>query len=177
MFVLYILVILLNHLASIYAKNKAEKLLNYPYIPLPDIIQENLPTINTHVPDCVLVIICLYVCIFVSECNDFYINVHCLLYSLFIRPIFVCATTLPTCMPPPSKKQSYYTKLFLSTHDLMFSGHTCMFIFLGKIIGGYIGMIIQYLFPILLVMSRQHYTIDVLVSMLVYNYFSHNHIY
>jgi hypothetical protein len=74
-------------------------------------------------------------------------------------------------MSKPNKKETYYKKLFLSTHDLMFSGHTCIFMFFGKIIGGHIGIIIGYLTPVLLVMARQHYTIDILVSMIVYNYF------
>jgi len=67
---------------------------------------------------------------------------------------------------------SFYSKLFLSTHDLMFSGHTCFFIFFGKIINGYIGCFIQYFLPIVLIMSRQHYSIDIMVSFFVYNYFN-----
>ena len=73
-------------------------------------------------------------------------------------------------MPKQNIKMTYYAKIFLSTHDLMYSGHTCIFSFLGKIIGGYIGILVQFIFPILLVMSRQHYTIDILVSVLMYNF-------
>ena len=67
------------------------------------------------------------------------------------------------------------------THDLMYSGHTIVFIFLGKMIEDdyysniflYIsGNIIQYIFPISLILSRQHYTIDVVVAMITYNFFN-----
>ena len=67
--------------------------------------------------------------------------------SLAIRPIFNSATILPSCMTSSKTNQSIYSKLFLSTHDLIFSGHTCFFLFFGKIINGYIGIIIQYILP------------------------------
>jgi len=38
----------------------------------------------------------------------------------------------------------------------------------------YIGNIIQYLFPITLITSRQHYTIDVLIAMVIYRFFMFN---
>ena len=72
-------------------------------------------------------------------------------------------------MPKP-KKVSLYDDLFLSTHDLMFSGHTCFFIFMSKIINEPIGYIIGYILPISLIMSKVHYSIDVFVSMFIYNY-------
>ena len=97
-----------------------------------------------------------------------------------MRPIFVIMTTLPTCMMEKKRtdgeqdphEQDLYSKFFLSSHDLMFSGHTCLFMFFGNIIGGYPGYFIQYLLPISLVMSKQHYSIDVLTSFFVYNYFN-----
>jgi hypothetical protein len=63
---------------------------------------------------------------------------------------------------PPS---TIYSKLFLSTHDLMFSGHAIIFIGIGQI---WNNITIQVVGPLLLVLARQHYTIDVCVSGLVY---------
>ena len=93
-----------------------------------------------------------------------------LLFTFSIRPFFCCLTILPACMPKQEDKISLYDKFFLSTHDLMFSGHTCFFIFMGKIIGGYTEYFIGYILPITLVMSKIHYSIDIFVSMFVYNY-------
>ena len=52
----------------------------------------------------------------------------------------------------------------------MFSGHTCSFLFMGKIINGNIGYILGYILPITLIMAKVHYSIDILVSIFVYNY-------
>ena len=169
--VAFVVVICVNKCASIYAKARAESLLEKPYVALPDIIHSISPRINCHIPDYVLLTLLVY-CVVYGKFNGVDLNlVNALLDSLFLRPIFVVGTTLPTCMLKPNKKETYYTKLFLSTHDLMFSGHTCIFMFFGKIIGGNIGIVVQYMMPVLLVMARQHYTIDILVSMIVYNYF------
>ena len=106
--------------------------------------------------------------------NDNFIIVNeqlfVLLTALSIRSFFCCLTILPASCIPIHKCSSSYDKLFLSTHDLMFSGHTCFFIFMGKIINGYTGYIIGYILPITLVMSKIHYSIDIFVSMFVYNY-------
>ena len=55
----------LNTISSFYVKKKAEKLLNEPYKPLPDILHSILPKINTLIPDYFLFLsICL---IFISN--------------------------------------------------------------------------------------------------------------
>jgi len=162
-------VIILNRLGGIYANKRGEKLLDQPYKKLPDIIQDYLPSISMNKPDYLLVATILYSITYID--NDLYIYYNTLLLSLTVRPIFVCITTLPTCMPKPKSNSSLYNNFINSTHDLMFSGHTCIFSFCGKLVGGNIGFIFQYLFPISLIMSRQHYTIDVLVAITVYNYF------
>ena len=66
----------------------------------------------------------------------------------------------------PSKCIKYrYEEMFLSTHDLMFSGHSLFFIGIGNMLNN---NFIKISGPLLLVVSRQHYTIDVCVSGLVY---------
>jgi hypothetical protein len=160
------LVVVANKMAALFAKRRAEACL-HPYHPLPDILHEYIPRVNTHLPDYLLLILILY-CIITRQ----YITIeqlNSLLLSLSIRPIFVCVTTIPTCMDKPNDKLSLYDTLFVSTHDLMFSGHTCLFGFIGIVIGGYTGFIIQYILPLTLIAARQHYTMDVLVAMVVYH--------
>ena len=64
-----------------------------------------------------------------------------------------------------------YSYFFNQEFDLMFSGHTCVFIFIGKVLDNELGLYVQLMLPITLIMARQHYSIDVLCSMFVYNYF------
>ena len=162
----------LHTLCVSYTQGRAEKYLKFPYSPLPDILQEKLPTINIRTPDKLLFISVLYTVGNVvwnqkyRIVNDEIVSLLCI---FSIRPLFCCLTILPSCIPKP-KKVSFYDDLFLSTHDLMFSGHTCFFIFMSKIINEPIGYIIGYILPISLIMSKVHYSIDVFVSMFVYNY-------
>jgi hypothetical protein len=167
--ILIFLVILTNKLASIYAEHRASggKLLN-PYQPLPDIIQEILPKINTHIPDYLLCTLLLF-CVIFKNIN--YRELNALVFSLLTRPLFIIVTTLPACMPTKKGPVSIYSSLFLSSFDLMFSGHTCVFMFIGKILENNFGIFVQLILPITLIMARQHYTIDVLCAMFVYNYF------
>tara|TARA_B110000438_G_C15805458_1_gene647098 strand:+ start:1034 stop:1582 length:549 start_codon:yes stop_codon:yes gene_type:complete len=165
-FLIYIVVA--NKLASIYSKYRACGGIESPYKPLPDIIQETLPQLNTHVPDYLLLILLFY-CLFFKNIN--YREINALFLSLSIRPLFTVITTLPTCMVKQNVSDTIYSYLFNQEFDLMFSGHTCVFIFLGKVIDNEFGMYVEFMLPITLVMARQHYSIDVLCSMFVYNYF------
>ena len=167
-------IIILNRLAALFAEYRAKKNIYLPYKELPDIIQENLPVLQTHIPDYLLLLSIIYYILcnyFLSINNNYYINLNSLLCSLSIRPIFICVTTLPSCVKIKDIKKTWYTNMFTRTHDLMFSGHTCIFIFFGKIIGGFIGYFIEFILPISLIMARQHYTIDVLTAMFIYNFF------
>ena len=75
---------------------------------------------------------------------------------------------MPTCVPQPKEEEkNIYKKFFLSTHDLMFSGHALFFISFGKMQQN---IIFEYFCPIILIISRQHYTVDIFVSFLTYNY-------
>ena len=156
-----------------YTKNRAEKYLDNAYSPLPDIIQEKFPDLDIKVPDKLLFTTILPTIVFVLWNDNFIIvneQLFVLLTALSIRSFFCCLTILPASCAPINECPSSYDKLFLSTHDLMFSGHTCFFIFMGKIINGHTGYIVGYIFPITLIMSKIHYSIDVFVSMFVYNY-------
>ena len=173
-FVYSIFVLVINSVFAYNTKKRAEKLLENPYQKLPDIIQDNIPKINLNIPDYTLFICIIYSLVFGT--NNFYICYNTLLLSLTFRPLFSSLTILPTCMNKPINNQSLFNKLFNSTHDLIFSGHTCVFLFCGKMIGGNMGFIIQYFNPLLLIISRQHYTIDVIVAMLMYNSIYYNYV-
>lgn len=161
-----ILVVYLNYMAALFASNRAKRI---PDKPLPDILHDILPQINNYVPDYLLLLCIIYIMIYrldVVSLSD----VTRLLGCLTLRPMFICMTTFPTCCVKPVN-DDVYSKLFLNTHDLMFSGHTCLFLFFGHIIKGALGYgIVQFLFPLTLVASRNHYTIDVVVAMLVYSH-------
>ena len=146
-----LVIIYLNKLAANYTKDRAEKYFDNAYLPLPDIIQENLPNLDIKTPDKLLFITIFYTIIFVILNKNYKIvneQLFILLFTFSIRPFFCCLTILPACMPKQEDKISLYDKFFLSTHDLMFSGHTCFFIFMGKIIGGYTEYFIGYILPI-----------------------------
>ena len=171
----FLFVIFINTLASIKAKQNAERYYEDAYVSLPDITHRNLPKIYPMFPDYLLLFLLInsIYSVYTNNHNNLYLELNSLLTSLSIRPIFIISTTLPACIDRPNRNRivSLYERVFLSTHDLMFSGHTCMFIFYGKLLGGNIGFISQYIFPITILMARQHYTMDVLVSYFVYNYF------
>lgn len=193
----------LNYLASKNCKKNAELYLENPYNPVYDIIQYHAPIINLHTPDYLILLTAItayirYLFLLLLTSNDIYtifiikFNKHIinLVYSFLLRGITTRLTIIPTCMPKPTVPKKnlsnyyYYNNVSLMigyTHDLMYSGHTIVFIFLGKMIEDdyysniflYIsGNIIQYIFPISLILSRQHYTIDVFIAMITYNFFN-----
>jgi len=157
----------LNSISSFYIKKKAESLLLNPYTPLPDLIHNYFPKINTLIPDYFL-FFCIVVSIFnYSKLKNFEKNIMCIGICLIIRSFSVFLTIMPTCMSKPKENKSIYESFFLSTHDLMFSGHSLFFIGIGNMLNIFL---INYIGPFLLIISRQHYTIDVIVSGLVYYY-------
>ena len=156
-----LIVVYLNFISAKFA-TKRSKLLHD--IPLPDLLHDTFPKIHKHVPD-YLLLFCASLMIYYRPNLKEALRLLC---SLSLRPIFICLTTFPTCFQEAENEEntSFYSKLFLSKHDLMFSGHTCCFLFFGHTINS---ICIKYLFPLTLIASRQHYTIDVIVAMLVYS--------
>ena len=177
----------LNIISAVRCKHNAELYLEHPYKPVYDILHANTTKLTLHIPDYLLGLSCLCNVIkYVINSNvffnvTFHKNINVLIYSLFFRSITTPLTIMPTCMPIKKKSSvGLYSKLFVSTHDLIYSGHTIVFIFFGKlleeeysqnIIFFTMGNIIQYIFPVTLILARQHYTIDVVVSFLVYHLF------
>ena len=157
-----------NLASSAFTQLVAIRILEEPYEPLPDIVHIFTPKINVFIPEYFLGTSVLYAFLSYNKLENVEENLYVLVICLYIRSITMFLTIMPTCMAytPPVKK-SYYSSLFHTTHDLMFSGHSLCFFFLGNITNT---PIIYYVGPSLLVVARQHYTIDVLVSALVYNY-------
>ena len=177
---LFLLDIYLNIYAAKNCKEMGEKTLEKPYKPVYDIIHYHIPQINLHIPDYLLCIsfLCASIKYWILPCDNFYLylNLDSLLYSYLLRSITTQLTIMPTCMLKPAS--NFYNHSWLwSTHDLMFSGHAIAFSFFGKILEekeililSISGKLIQFVFPISLVLARQHYTNDIIVSMIVYNF-------
>lgn len=163
-FVFFALAVPTNIIAAHYTKKKAEISLPNPYSPLPDIIHSTFPPIPTLSPDYFLLCCICFALHNYKYLVDIQIHSLCTGACLLIRSVSVCLTITPTCMPK-SLTSNTYSKLFVSTHDLMFSGHSLVFIAIGYVLNN---IFVQLLGPLLLVISRQHYTIDVCVSALVY---------
>jgi len=163
----------MNIMSSIYVRNRAEKLLKDPYIPLPDIIHDTFPKIPILIPDYFL-LFCFCLSIFHhSSLIHIEKNILCIGICTIMRSFSVIMTTMPTCMPIPKKTENIYIKLFHSPHDLMFSGHSLFFIAFANMMNLYFVKIVG---PLLLIISRQHYTIDIFGSHLVY-YFVYTNLY
>ena len=164
-----IVTIYLNHLASQISTCRAKKLKLKQ--PLPDVLHDHLLTLPNHVPDYLLLLCILYILLLGYHVNE--TDLIRFLCSLTLRPLFMCQTTFPSCYQHgvdfENKNASWYSRLFLSKHDLMFSGHTCLFMFFGSTVKGPVGWIMKYLMPWTLVAARYHYTIDITVAMTVYH--------
>lgn len=157
-----------NLVSAAFTQLVAIRLLEEPYIPLPDIVHIFTPKINAFIPDYFLGSSALYALTCYNDLEDVEKNLSVFVICLYIRSITMFLTIMPTCMPyTPPTKQTYYSSLFHTSHDLMFSGHSLCFLFIGNITNT---PIIYFVGPFLLIISRQHYTIDVCVSALVYNY-------
>lgn len=158
----------INFMSAMFTQLAAIRLMDHPYGALPDLIHLTTPVINMYIPDYFLGISALYALICYNDLEHIEKNLSVLVFCIFMRSISMFLTMMPSCMPYSEPIQrSYYGSLFHTTHDLMFSGHSLCFLFIGNITNT---PIIYFVGPFLLIISRQHYTIDVCVSALVYNY-------
>lgn len=150
-----------NLIAGNYVRKRAENRLAHPYTPLPDLLHDCFPKnkfIPVFLPDYFLLLCIAVVVYYRSSLVEFEKNVLTIGLCSIIRSFSICFTTMPTCMPASNK-------WFHGSHDLMFSGHSLFFIGIGNMLNS---STIPVLGPFLLVVARQHYTIDVCVSALVY---------
>jgi hypothetical protein len=144
-----------NYIAGTHAMRVAHRTLSNPNRGLPDVLHAILPRVHIVAPDIAVTLALLISFPFVERSV-----VDRVLVCFLVRPIFVCATTLPSPIPAGA---------YFHTHDLMFSGHTILFLgaaaththILCALLLGIGG-------PLLLVAARQHYTIDVLVAAVVF---------
>lgn len=168
-----------NVISSKYVKKRAEENLINPYKALPDIIHDNIKPIPFYYPDRFM-----YILIFLTLINiSFLINtisyihfkklVLCVGLCLLLRAATMHFTVFPSCVPKDriNKKLCLYDSCFLSSHDFMFSGHTILYIFFSHILNN---NLIQIIGPFLSIVSRQHYTIDVFVSFIVFYFVYQN---
>jgi len=163
---------ILNIISARYAQSNAENNLKNPYIALPDIIHHYTPKIHHLVPD--LFLLCCFILLILNYPKIHHVNaiLLCVSWCFIIRSLTMHMTIMPTCMKK-TKSNTIYEKLFISTHDLMFSGHTIFFL---AIAGMLKNIWIAIIGSLLLIIARQHYTIDVFVSWVVYGYIYHGFI-
>ena len=155
----------LNICASQAVSFYAINILDDPFTPLPDIIHRTLPKLNKSIPNYFLFLSFCYI-LYKNEYTQIENNLFTLGICIILRPFCLFLNLKPTCIKKEDSLQITYHQSFLySTHDLMFSGHSLYFIFLG-----YISQtpIIYFFGPFLNVISHQNYSIDVIVSGLVY---------
>jgi hypothetical protein len=164
---LLIFCLFLNYICAIKCQQIAELYLEKPYQPVYDIVHKNIPRLNLHIPDCLIILATILVSIkYIFFYNDklreeIDINLYSLLYSYMLRSITIRITIIPACVPKHIIDATYYSKLLIPTHDLMYSGHTIYFICCGKIFEEYYdsnlffymgGKTIQFIFPIFILM-------------------------
>jgi len=152
---------------------------------LPDIIHRHLPAINAKFilfPDIALIFWCIFTASAMYYTNNTYAMRHLLLAHgtiVLMRALCVGVTLFPTPLPDNiSFKQCYlirwYVAVVVSRNDLMFSGHTALYVLLGCTWTTYLNVgsmfycimiwTAVFILSLSLIMARQHYTVDVLVA-------------
>ena len=160
----------LNIISAIYTKKIALRYKD-PYLPLYDIIHNTAPKIYYHIPDLLLIVLSI-IAIIKSYYMGYDMNVYIdrLIISFGLRTITNISTILPTCISEEIAERVYFS------HDLLFSGHTLIYITTSLIIYEhyknslflYIISIISIVSPVTLILARQHYTNDVIIAYIVY---------
>lgn len=160
-------------------------LLNQP--PLYDVIQVNFPNLQSlrFIPEIthIIPIVLLVKLIIFNSYNKYYIlkrffKVHGIL--MLFRSLCFSGTLLPD-----SSQMCFESQHFGSCFDLMFSGHSTIMFLTSQMIKDYftISQTVSNLLTLnnivtcfLIIMCRNHYTVDVIVSLLltyfVYHYFT-----
>ena len=148
----------INIAASWYAMRSALRDLQAPYGALPDILHGVLPEVSIYAPDAAVFLAMMSA---VADADQAIVNR--VLLSFMVRPLFVCSTRLPS----PMKKGTYF-----HTHDLVFSGHTIIFLAAAHVLYGTRSIapaaVVGIVGPLLSIASKQHYTLDVLVAVAVW---------
>jgi len=151
--------------------------------PLYDLIQKNIPNLQAYrtIPEIlhlIPILLFLYLVIYHSNTNSVlalrkFLRLHAAL--MLLRGICFSSTLLPD-----SSQMCLFSKHIGSCFDLIFSGHSTAILLSTYVIIDYfkIGKILKYILHInnfitcfLIIACRNHYTIDVIVSILATNYF------
>ena len=150
---LWSLSICLNLGSAYMATYRAKRLPNNSK-PLPDVCLEILPVLPDWIPDAFILCVCLIDVVLPLQFENFLIVSS---NAMFIRAITTWITTFPTPLLSSST-------LGYGQHDLMFSGHT---VILFSAATSYFGYAIAILGAISILCARQHYSIDVLIAIII----------
>ena len=123
-----------------------------------------LPRTPYHLPDYILFFIFpVMVVSLISQdkCIDYF---HRFLVGFIFRSVCVSITVFPTCVPFPYNNSN---NLFLTKHDLIFSGHAFIFISMFFVFSCVWIHCVLILGIISTISSRQHYSIDTLIAIFI----------
>jgi len=148
----------LNFASSRLAARRANALFQHPFKPLPDLGHVVLPRIPIWAPDAYLNVTLAVLWLNRNHLPGLTAALPAATLSLAIRAATIHLTLLPSPLPPT-------TPAWVGTHDLMFSGHTICFCAAGHALG------VSWLAAVgalVIIAARTHYTIDVMMAMLVF---------
>ena len=180
-----------NIISAHVCRARSKGLLKEPFYCLPDLGHELLPRLPHYMPDFLLVplmVLTVLTCLvhLRTDENAVLLVTNGLLFAG--RGFCSVLTTMPTCMPdtdsPEWKQKGELLKLYdfflHSPYDLMYSGHTSIFLTCALAwhryipitsvylqIGQLLSRIAMVLGPITLVAARQHYSVDVVIALII----------
>ena len=152
----------LNHLASRATTARSLRMTGDRFAPLPDLGFDLLPALHVRLPDLALAFLLVWTT-WVCVANKINTTAHLfVLGATYTLRAFIVVLTIPPSPLDPS------TSSWVGTHDLMYSGH-CLFYFTCLSLLGSPPWL-YVVFALTLVASRQHYTVDVVMSWIVWRW-------
>ena len=179
----WFLSIALHKYISMLVYNKGTELELDSWPPLYDLIQNNMPNLQPYrvIPEILhLIPILIFLYLTVTTPNNNSVNALQKMFSVHSQLLILRCICFAVTLLPDSSQMCKVTQFVGSCYDLIFSGHTtAMFLFTYLVkeffrINKCFYSILQinnFITSILIIACRNHYTIDVIISILATNYF------
>jgi len=181
-FIIWLLCIAFHRYLSDYVYTKGLSINLSSLSPLYDLIQQHSPNLQPYriIPEIlhlIPILLFIYLVIYYSDCKSVlslrkFLRVHGIL--MLLRAICFSSTLLPD-----SSQMCLVSSHIGSCYDLIFSGHSTAILLTTYLIIDFfkVNKIIKYLLHLnnfitcfLIIICRNHYTIDIIVSILATNY-------
>lgn len=143
-------------------------------VPLYDIIHSITPDLNQYeyLINVIILILFIYVVVFERKYFEWYTFIYIFLIIILLRSVISVVTILPSSHPSCTNGSngmnflSYFTG---GCNDKIFSGHMALLLLLLLLIKcqKWKKILIGVLYGILLIITRSHYTVDIIVSIIV----------